>query len=318
MQAIGKPLRQSHYTASQTDNFVEQNNFNIPEIPSINDTAMYEQYEMPAEQSALPVPDSVPDDVLQAISNIDVPQEEYTQEETEQPTPEPEEVVEEPKIKVSKQNEENIRMMRKAKEKAERERDEIFRLLQMQQLKDSMPKQQQQQEEEPDPFQDISDENLVEGKDVKRLYKEIKQLKNTIKNNQTYALEEQRRTQESILQSRILATCPDYSSVVTQDAIDAFKEIDPYTAASIAANPDPYSQAIAAYNVIKRSIVHTTPQSEINKKIVEKNLSKPKPAASINPQRGDSPLAKAHAFSQGMTDEYRDSLLREMQLARRG
>ena len=58
MQAIGKPLRQSHYTASQTDNFVEQNNFNIPEIPSINDTAMYELYEMPAEQSALPVPDS--------------------------------------------------------------------------------------------------------------------------------------------------------------------------------------------------------------------------------------------------------------------
>jgi hypothetical protein len=49
----------------------------------------------------------------------------------------------------------------------------------------------------------------------------------------------------------------------------------------------------------------------------QKNAAKPKPLASVNPQQGDSPLSKANAFANGLTDDLKKQLRKEMEDARR-
>ncbi len=51
---------------------------------------------------------------------------------------------------------------------------------------------------------------------------------------------------------------------------------------------------------------------------IQKNASKPKPLASVNPQQGDSPLSRANAFANGLTEELKDQLRKEMSESRRG
>ena len=50
----------------------------------------------------------------------------------------------------------------------------------------------------------------------------------------------------------------------------------------------------------------------------QSNASKPKPLASVSPQQGDSPLSRANAFANGLTDELKSQLRKEMEQARQG
>ena len=47
------------------------------------------------------------------------------------------------------------------------------------------------------------------------------------------------------------------------------------------------------------------------------NHAKPRPISSIGAQEGDGPLSKANAFANGLTDELKQQLLKEMQEARK-
>ena len=53
-------------------------------------------------------------------------------------------------------------------------------------------------------------------------------------------------------------------------------------------------------------------QSMQNSEAINANINKPRPASSIGAQTGTQPLQRANAFANGLTDELKEQLLREM------
>ena len=81
---------------------------------------------------------------------------------------------------------------------------------------------------------------------------------------------------------------------------------------------DLYSTAVSAYTMIKNlGIAPKGDDFMVQKAQAQKNAAKPKPLASVNPQQGESPLSKANAFANGLTDDLKAQLLKEMYAARR-
>ena len=50
----------------------------------------------------------------------------------------------------------------------------------------------------------------------------------------------------------------------------------------------------------------------MDKEKVKTNIYKPHPAASLSPQPGDNPLTRANAFADGLTDQLKEQLRKEM------
>lgn len=189
----------------------------------------------------------------------------------------------------------NFRALREAKEKAERERDEMLRVMaQIQSQKKDEPV----EEEIPgDP------DSFVERKYID---KKIKRLESELKNYQSqYAV--------SVTEARIKAQYPDFDNVVSQQNIDQLKSQYPVLADAIGSSPDLYSQAVSAYTLIKK--LGISPEDDTYAKDRERaknNAAKPRPLASVSPQQGESPLSRANAFAQGLTEDLKKQLHQEM------
>jgi hypothetical protein len=108
----------------------------------------------------------------------------------------------------------------------------------------------------------------------------------------------------------IRAKYPDFDSVVTNESLQALQRDHPEIAATIAANTNLQTQAGAAYKIIKQ--LGSKPDYSNEQAIIEKNLAKPKPLASLSPQHTDSPLTHANAFANGLTQDLKDRLYKEM------
>lgn len=179
----------------------------------------------------------------------------------------------------------NWRALREAKERAERERDEIIA-----QMQKGSP--QQQQEE-----LSYNDDDLIEGKHLKQSMSKT-----------------DRRIQQlegQLIEAQIRAKFPDFDKVVTQETLGMLKDTDPELAESLAANRNLYSQAVAAYKSIKRYGLHGNDYVR-EKETVNTNVSKPRTVTSLSPQQGDSPLTRANAFANGLTDDLKKQLYQEM------
>lgn len=189
--------------------------------------------------------------------------------------------------------ERNFKILRAAREKAERERDELAQqLARMYQ----QPAPQQQQEVNPNP------DDLVEWKHVD---KRIRDLENQIKGYQ-------QQSQESIIEARLKAQYPDFDRVVSRDNIEILKAEYPELADTLNSSSNLYSKAVSAYTLIKKLGIQQDDNSDVDRARLQKNMSKPKPLASISPQKGDSPLSKANAFAEGLTDSLKEQLRKEM------
>jgi hypothetical protein len=187
---------------------------------------------------------------------------------------------------VSQQNADNIRNLRTEKERLAEEN----RLLQ-QRLYDAEQRKQQLTQQEPvgDP------DDLVERRYV---------------DTRIHQLEKQLYTTN--VESQLKNKYPDYDKVVNNKTISLLKEKRPALAASIGSNPDLYYQAISAYDAIKDLGLYTEDSYEKDRYRAESNASKPRNMQSIAPQKGDSPLTKANAFAEGLTDERKKMLYKEM------
>jgi hypothetical protein len=86
----------------------------------------------------------------------------------------------------------------------------------------------------------------------------------------------------------------------------------PEVAATINSSSDLYNQASSAYTLIKKLGIHNPDAYKAEKAIVQENAAKPRPTASLSPQTGDSPLSNANAFANGLTDDVKKQLYREM------
>ena len=151
----------------------------------------------------------------------------------------------------------------------------------------------------------IEDDALAEGKHIKELKKELKELKSYIKTQEVSAVD-----------TRLQVMYPDFNQVVNKENIETLKQIEPELAESLSYYPDPYKQAVAAYKLLKKAgigeteVVGNTSSKEKDRAI--KNGQKP---VSVNAVTKQSAIGNAHMFENGLTPELKASLLKEMREA---
>lgn len=205
----------------------------------------------------------------------------------------------------------NFRAIREAAQKAARERDEALERLSHYERQAQQPSRAtMEQSQDSDLDLNLKDDELAEGKHLHKLKTTIRKLEAKQKE-----LEEQSYTNSA--ETRLRSKYNDFDKVMTLDNIKTFSAAYPELAESINSSADLYSKAVSAYTLIKRfGIYDDQPyEAEKNKAIV--NTAKPRPLTSIGAQQGDSPLSRANAFANGLTEELKKQLREEMAAASR-
>jgi len=203
---------------------------------------------------------------------------------------------------------ENFRALREKAERAERERDELYRRLQQAEAQKAEP--------EEDFSLNVKEEDLVEGKHLskvnRKIDRRIKQLEDQI-NRQQQAIA------ESSVETRLKVQYSDWDNVVNAQNIEMLKSEYPELAQTIVnSNADLYGKGVSAYTLIKKLGIMPQENTALDKLRVQTNAAKPKPLSTVAPQQGDSPLSRANAFANGLTDDLRKQLHKEMTEARKG
>lgn len=241
---------------------------------------------------------------------------EYTEPTVEQEELEatPEEIEEAPQIKQQapeSKNEKNIRALREKAERVDRaefERDEYMRRLQA--YENSHTKQQSHKlEEEPEYNLDATD--IVEGKHLKKYDKTIRELQEELR---SYKQQSNLNTTEARLKSQY----PDFDKVVSKENIEMLRQDYPEIAETLNnSSTDIYLKGKSVYMLLKKLGISQEDSFVQDRERVQKNISKPRPLTSVSPQQGDSPLSKVNAFANGLTDDLKTQLRKEMEDARR-
>lgn len=196
-------------------------------------------------------------------------------------------------------NQENIRQLRESRERAERERDELLaKLRKMEESQRHTP------DEEPAEVE-LGADDFVEGKHLKSYAKKVKDLEKQLKSYQ-------QQTDTTVVETRLKTQYQDFDSVVSQQNIDALRIAYPEIASTINANTDLYSKAVAAYTLIKKLGIHKEDTFVNERARAQQNAAKPRPLTSVAPQEGEGPLAQANAFANGLTEELKKQLYKEM------
>lgn len=207
-----------------------------------------------------------------------------------------EEVSQEETVKKQQMSDEqkNFVALRKAKEQAERERDEYYRKIQ----EFSQPQQKQDA-----PERELGDDDLAEGRHLKKLKAEMDSYK--------------KQLEQTATETRIKAQFPDFDSVVTKETIEQLNTAYPELAQTIGSSSNLYNTAASAYMLIKKLGIYTDKNYDSQKEAVQRNMSKPRPLSSVSPQQGESPLSHANAFANGLTEDLKKKLYQEMIESRR-
>lgn len=263
----------------------------------------YDNEGQPIRNQQLPV---IQEPVEQPVIEQQAAEEEHTHDD--EITEEVAAPVEETKREVDFTPRDNIRELRLGKQRAEQERDELMRILRE---SSQRPAQQQAAPVEEDFNVIIGDDELAEGKHLSKMGRKIKALEQALENTR-------KQTKESLVQAQIQAQYPDYYKVVNEDTLASLRENYPELAYTIKSSTDLHSQAVSAYTLIKKFGIYQDPSIVHDKELAKKNLAKPKPLASVSPQSGSSPLSQANAFANGLTDDLKKSLMKEMQDSRKG
>ncbi len=193
--------------------------------------------------------------------------------------------------------EQNLKRLREKAERTDYLERELARVMQEQQHANNVPH---------DDGSGFADDDLVEGKHLKRVKQELRDLKKEI---ESYKQTSATMTAEA----RIKAQYNDFDKVVTNDTIATLRNEYPEIAATINSNSDVYTQAVAAYTLIKKLNIAPDEQYAADRNRVQANTTKPRPLTSVSPQSGESPLSRANAFAEGLTPELKKNLFREMQ-----
>jgi hypothetical protein len=200
----------------------------------------------------------------------------------------------------------NFRTLRQQKEAVERERDEAVRI-----ANEYAAKYQQPAEPEEDLGYNLADNDLAEGKHLTKLAKEVKKLKQQLEGYK-------QKTSEEVTEAKIKSQYPDFDKVVTSENVQALRDMYPEIAQTLNSSTDLYGKSVSAYTMIKRfGIVPEEHKYQADIDRAQKNAAKPKSLATISPQQGDSPLSRANAFANGLTEGLQKELWKEMSEIRR-
>lgn len=208
--------------------------------------------------------------------------------------------------------EENMRVLRERSQRAERERDELLKKLQDMESKFSSPHATKQIQEVQEDIEDltINPDDLAEGKHLFKLVNKIKKLEAKLEQNE-------KKSYATTAEMQIKREYPDFEKVASYDNLRMLREMDSDLADAIMATTDPYKQLSLAYKMVKKLGIYHEDLYEGDKERAVKNSLKPKPLAAISPQQGESPLSKANAFANGLTDDLKEQLRKEMYAARK-
>ncbi len=217
------------------------------------------------------------------------------------PEPQQEQVVEQQKKDST--NDKNIRALREKAERAERlewERDEAVKRLAQYEAQKHTP----QEVEEPD--YNINEDDLVEGKHLRQYNKKLKKVQEELK-------QQQQQNYLTTTEIRLRNEYPDFDKIVSSANIEQLRNRYPELADTLNnSNTDVYTKAKSAYKLIKDLGISPDDNYEQDRQRAITNAAKPKPLASVSPQQGDSPLSKANAFANGLTDDLAKQLRKEM------
>lgn len=191
--------------------------------------------------------------------------------------------------------EENLRKLREAKERAEKERDAYYaKLRELEEMRAAAEKEAQPEQRGPE----FSDDDLIEGRHLKALRKEMETMR--------------AQSEQAAIEARVKSQYPDFDRVVNENTINKFRTAYPELAATLASSGDLYNKAASAYTLIKQMGIYEGSQSAASGQQVQDNSQKPRPASSAS-----SPLSQANAFANGLTDDLKAKLYREMVESRR-
>jgi len=188
----------------------------------------------------------------------------------------------------------NFQRMRESKEQLEREVRELKKAMEL----SAQTKQNQAHDED----NDISDDDLVEGKEVKKLRSQIRSLSKAMEQTKLSAEEMKLKTKFS-----------DFDQVVTQENIEKLKQTEPELhAALINSGADLYSKGVSAYKTLKALGFVKEDNYISQKEQVKENHGRPVSAQAI---RGQGALSEANIFAKGLTPELKKQLQSEMSQA---
>lgn len=209
---------------------------------------------------------------------------------------------------------ENFRMLREARDKAERERDILMQHLLEMQSKQQEPvvvKAEINDDLDSDDFDlSVNDDDLLEGKHAKKLAQELKRMRQHMRQMKN-------ESSQASVEVKIKNQYPDFDEVVNHENVQRLNQEYPDIAASLRDTKDFYSKATSAYKIMKKFGIHQDRSYDQEKALAIKNSQKPRTVTSINPQQGDSPLSKANAFANGLNKDLQAQLLKEMAMARK-
>jgi hypothetical protein len=186
----------------------------------------------------------------------------------------------------------NWRILRERLDRLEHERDAALKKLQEREQQSLKTNNNHEDEAT------FSDDDLIEGKDLRRWEK---------KNAQRIA-----QLEEKLIESNLKAQFPDFYDIVTPESLKTLRDLDPELAESIAVNPNIHSKSVAAYRAIKRYGLVAQKEYRHNQERLQKNEKKPLTTSSLSPQLGETPLSKANDFANDHSSEYLDQVWREM------
>lgn len=212
--------------------------------------------------------------------------------------------VEEKQQQRSTKEQDNIVRLRKARETAERERDEaIAYIRQMQQRQAPAP------EPEEDLSINVNPDDLVDGKIALKLSRKLQKIE---KEQQERISKYEQQLAAITAEAQLRAKYPDIDNVINQDNLQLLKEEEPELFDTVMEKKDIYTKSVAAYKLIKKLSLEKNPVVQENRARVQQNLSKPRSAASLSPQSVESPLDKANAYANGLTKEMKEQARREL------
>lgn len=200
---------------------------------------------------------------------------------------------------------ESFRAIRERTQRLERELEQATKRLQ------TYESQQQKQPEEEIYGVNLAADEIVEGKHLTEVQKELNAIKKELSSYK-------QQTTLTSAESRLKSQFPDIDTVVNAENIERLRAEHPEIAMTLKANPDFYSQAASAYKLIKSLGIYQDPKLEADRLQAQKNSAKPRPLTSVSPQQGDTPLSRANAFANGLTPELQAQLRKEMEDSRRG
>lgn len=181
----------------------------------------------------------------------------------------------------------NFRQLREGKKQLE---EEVNR------LRDEIRAISQKQTPSSEESFEIGDDDIVEGRHVKKLYS---RLENLIKQKEAASIPD-----------RLSNRFSDFNQVVTKENIEKLKTLEPEIYTSITSGEDLFSKGVSAYKTLKALGIYKESQDfSAEKEQVRNNSKKP---MSVQAVKGQGALHEANVFANGLTPDLKKQLHKEM------